>query len=408
MAVAVIGAGASGMAAALQAAWNGAAVTLFEHNSEVGKKVLVTGSGRCNLTNDAVAAAKYTCADPAWMDTLLGRFGVKDLLEMLGRIGVLAQKTPDGWYYPLSNSAHSVVEAFLSALSLAGVAISNQTHVSSIHAGKEGLAVCSLRGGSEEEKEFERVIVSAGGAAYPSLGSRGELFPALARLGHTVLPKRPALAPLLAELGFLRPLQGMRLNAGAGLWDGSKRLAATAGSLIFTQWGVNGPAVMDLSHHVSAHPGAALELSLNLLAFFQEDFDHLLAQQRASLMPVRVFLDAFFPPKVASVYLNNARLAENTPLGKVSDSELERLTGRLKDTRLQVKGVRGFEYCQISAGGVPASEVDPRTLESRRVSGLFLTGETLDVVGPCGGYNLQYAFSSGALAGMAAAGKLAR
>jgi predicted Rossmann fold flavoprotein len=230
------------------------------------------------------------------------------------------------------------------------------------------------------------------------------LFPVLERLGHTVLPNRPALAPLLVDLGNLQPLQGVRLDVGATLWNGSQRLATTMGNLIFTQWGLNGPAVMDLSHHVSARPKATLELSLNLLAFFPEEFDHLLAQKRTSSIPLRVFLGAFFPPKVVMTYLKNARLSEETPLSHVSDNALARLIEKLKDTRLPVKGVRDFEYCQVSAGGVPVGEVDPCTLESRRVAGLFLTGETLDVVGPCGGYNLQYAFSSGALAGKAAAG----
>ena len=132
MTVAVIGAGPSGMTAALQSAWNGAAVTLFEHNPEVGKKLLVTGSGRCNLTNDGISATKYACADSAWMEILLGRFGVSDLLEMLASIGILVYKTSDGWYYPLSQSAHSVAGAFSSALNLAGVSVSNQTQVSSI------------------------------------------------------------------------------------------------------------------------------------------------------------------------------------------------------------------------------------------------------------------------------------
>jgi predicted Rossmann fold flavoprotein len=225
----------------------------------------------------------------------------------------------------------------------------------------------------------------------------------LERLGHTVLPKRPALAPVLADLGSLLPLQGVRLDAGVTLWRGSQRLASSRGNLIFTQWGLNGPAVMDISHHISAHLPCDLELSLNLLAFFEEEFDHLLAQKRASRMPLKVFLGAFFPPKVSAAYLKNARLSEETLMGQVSESAIKRLIGSLKDTRLPVKGVRDFEYCQISAGGVPVGEVDPQTLESRVVKGLFLTGETLDVVGPCGGYNLQYAFSSGALAGRAAA-----
>jgi predicted Rossmann fold flavoprotein len=402
MRVAVLGAGASGMMAGLQAAWNGAAVTLFECNPEVGRKLLVTGSGRCNITNDAAAAPVYTCADPEWMRTLLGQFGVPDLLAVLAEIGILVHKTSDGWYYPLSDSAHTVVDAFSSALDLADVTLSNSTQVTLIKTGRNGFTVRFSRDGREEENEFERVIVSAGGKAYPALGSRGDLFPVLEHLGHTVLPLRPALAPLLADLGNFKALQGMRLDVGVSLWDGSQRLAASKGNVIFTEWGLNGPAVMDISHQVSANPQKKLELSLNLLAFFEDEFDQLLAKKRQSPMPLRVFLGAFFPPKVAATCIKNARLPEEILLNQASDSALERLIEMLKDTRLPVKGVRGFEYCQVSAGGVPVSEVDPLKLESRRVKGLYLTGETLDVVGPCGGYNLQYAFSSGALAGKAA------
>lgn len=404
MTVAVIGAGASGMAAALQAAWNGAAVTLFERNATLGRKLLVTGSGRCNITNDAAAAAAYTCADQRWMQTLLNKFGVRDLLSMLAEIGVLVDKTSDGWYYPLSDSAHTVVNAFSSALDLAGVTKFYSTQVTSILAGAKGFRVRFSRDGRDEEMVFERLIVSAGGKAYPSLGSRGELFPVLADLGHTILPIRPALAPLLLDLGSLKPLQGMRLDAGLTLWNGKQRLASTRGNLIFTQWGMNGPAAMDISHHVSANPNARLELSLNLLAFHQDAFSALLTQNRASTMPLRVFLGAFFPPKIVDTFLKVEQFTEDTLLQEVNDRALQRLVNRLQDTRLAVKGVRDFEYCQISAGGVPVSEVDPATLESLRIKGLYLTGETLDVVGPCGGYNLQYAFSSGALAGRAAAG----
>ena len=419
MNVAVIGAGASGMAAALQAAWHGAEVTLFERNATVGRKLLVTGSGRCNITNEGAAAAKYACADPAWMEALLGGFGVPQVIEMLAAIGIPVEKTSDGWYYPLSSSAQSVVEAFASALDLAGAILSTGSQVTSIRSGGKGLTLRTLRDGVEQEQAFERVIVSAGGVAYPALGSRGELFPLLERLGHTVLPHRPALAPLLADLGPLHPLQGVRLDAGVTLWQGSRHLGSTRGNLIFTQWGLNGPAVMDLSHLVSAltwdapakgaRPGAspaggALELSLNLLAFFPEAFDRLLADKRASPMPLRVLLGAFFPPKVVQTYLNLARLPEESPLAQVRGRALQRLVTALEDTRLPVQGVRDFEYCQVSAGGVPVGEVDPLTLASRRVKGLYLTGETLDVVGPCGGYNLTYAFASGALAGLAAAG----
>ena len=321
---------------------------------------------------------------------------------MLETIGIPAQKTSDGWYYPLSNSAHSVVEAFASAVDRAGIKLLTGQHVTGIQVENNRFTIRFSHDEKEQEADFDRVIVSAGGCAYPSLGSRGDLFRVLERLGHTVLPNRPALAPMLVNLGNLKPLQGMRFDVEASLWKGSKQLAVSRGNLIFTEWGLNGPAVMDISHHVTNYSTGSLELSLNFLAFFEREFDRVLAQNRKGSMPVRVFLDAFFPPKVSAIFLKNANIPDATPLSQVEDRILDQFINELKNTRLAVKGVRDFDFCQVSAGGVPVTEVDPLTLESKRVKGLYLTGETLDVVGPCGGYNLQFAFSSGALAGKAA------
>ena len=402
MKIAVVGAGASGLMAALQAARQGANVTLLERNDTVGRKLTVTGSGHCNLTNDAVSPKAYTCADSTWMATLLSLCGVNEVLTMLESIGIPARKTDDGWYYPLSNSAHSVVEAFASAVNRAGITLLPGRRVTGIQKNARSFTIRFSQGEKESMADFDRVIVSAGGCAYPDLGSRGDLFRVLERLGHTTLPNRPALAPVLVNTGNLKPLQGMRFDAAAALWDGSKQVAGTRGNLIFTEWGLNGPAVMDLSHHVSLFPAGALELSLDFLAFFQTDFDRFLSSNREGTSPARVFLDAFFPPKASAVFLKNAGIPETTPVGQITKSALDALLKILNHTRFNVNGVRGFEYCQISAGGVPVTEVAPVTLESNRVKDLYLTGETLDVVGPCGGYNLHFAFSSGALAGRAA------
>jgi predicted Rossmann fold flavoprotein len=222
-------------------------------------------------------------------------------------------------------------------------------------------------------------------------------------LGHTVLPKHPALAPVLADMKAYQPLQGVRLDVGATLYESSQNLAQTAGNLIFTQLGLNGPAVMDLSHHISARPGVKLVLSLNLLHFHRVEYDELLERKKDTATPLVVFLEAFFPPKVATFFIHQMGFPLDICMNDIKESELDRLTRMLKDLRFTVKGVKGFEFCQLSAGGVPVTEVHPETLESKIIQGLHLTGETLDVVGPCGGYNLQFAFSSGALAGRAAA-----
>lgn len=388
--------------AALQAARQGANVTLLERNDTVGRKLTVTGSGHCNLTNDAVATQAYTCADPKWMAALLSTCGVKEVLGMLESFGIPARKTEDGWYYPLSNSAHSVVEAFSSAINRAGINLLTGCRVTGIQKNEQSFTVRYTQGEKEGMSDFDRVIVSAGGCAYPDLGSRGDLFRVLERMGHTTLPNRPALAPILVDKVSLKPLQGIRFDVAAVLWDGTKQVAGTRGNLIFTEWGLNGPAVMDISHQVTLFPAGTLDLSLDFLTFFQEEFNQLLSLNRHGDLPARVFLDAFFPPKASSVFLKIAGIPETMPISQITQSALDSLLKTLNHTRLKVKGVRGFEYCQVSAGGVPVTEVDPVTLESYRVKGLYLTGETLDVVGPCGGYNLHFAFSSGALAGKAA------
>jgi len=402
MKIAVIGAGASGIMAALIAAWHGATVTLFERNATLGRKLLVTGSGRCNLTNDQVSSPKYACEDANWVATLLSRFDVPALLDTLINLGIPTYKTWDGWYYPLSNSAHSVVDTLTQAVTLAGIHTKRSHQVIDIAQQNKGFNVTYIHQANQNTDFFDRVIISSGGKAYPSLGTKGELFPVLAKLGHTIVPIHPALAPVLADLGPLKSLQGVRLDLGVTLYHGGTRLMQTAGNMIFTEWGLNGPAVMDLSHLIPESPGESFYLSLDLLHFIENEFLHLLKQKRNAEIPVSLFLSAFFPPKVAQCYTRLAGFGEKTLMAELNEDSITRMRTQLKDTRLKAQGVRGYKFCQASTGGVPVSEVNPTTLESRVHSGLYLTGETLDVVGRCGGFNLHFAFASGILAGQAA------
>jgi predicted Rossmann fold flavoprotein len=400
--IAIIGAGPAGMTAALHAAQKGAQVALLDANTVVGRKLLVTGSGRANLTNRAAQASAYACADPAWMETLLSRFGQPELVRFLEGLGVLTCSTADGWFYPISDSAQSVAAAFASALERSGVRLLLGHRITAIRKTNGGF---TLKIEGREDLTCEKLIVAAGGKAYPTLGSKGELFPSLKALGHTVLPLIPALAPVTCEMKEYQKIQGVRLDARVSLFMGgatgrSPVQLQTTGNLIFTQWGLNGPAVMDLSHHIARQPDSTFELRLNFLPRDEERVRALVKQHRREPIPLNVLPGASLPPKLTAFLIENAGLNPTATLAQTSEEDLDRLFGLITALPLRVTGVRGFEYCQVSAGGVPVSEVDPTTMQSKIVPGLYLAGETLDVVGLCGGYNLQFAFSSGAVAGM--------
>ena len=400
--IGIVGAGPAGMMAALEAAKRGARVLLFDTNRMVGRKLLVTGNGRCNLTNEGVAADRYVCADPAFLQTALAAFGRLELLAALWDLGVITYATHDGWVYPVSNSAATVVDALAAGLEQAGVDVRLLTKIGGIR--RQGSRFVLEAGGPAHTIEVDAVVVAAGGKAYPALGSKGELFPVLERLGHTVMPVRPALAPICARAAPFHKLQGVRLDVGLAVYRDDTRLGETVGNLMFTQFGFSGPAAMDMSYLVSAHRPGTLRLVLNLIPTHRAELDRLLAEKRPEWVPLRVVLAAVLPPKIPPVFLGLAGLPADVMLAEVSDDELARVVGLLTGFSLPAEGTRGFQFSQLSSGGVPVTEIDARTMGSRKVRALYLAGEVLDVIGPCGGYNLQFAFTSGALAGAAAAG----
>lgn len=404
MEIAVIGAGPSGIMAALQAAKGRAHVSLFDHNDKIGRKLLVTGSGRCNLSNANLDPQLYTCADPAWMAAFLESFPLKTALQAFGEQGILTHHTEDGWYYPLSDSAHAVVALLEEALQRAGVTLRLATGVSAIEYSHPGFLLNTHSKGRDSFEHFDRLVVAAGGRAYHTLGSRGELFSSLSRLGHTCLPLCPALGPILVSLGSFRVLQGLRFDVRARILQAQALLGETFGNVILTGEGFNGPGVMNLSHLVALHPHQTLTLQLDFLAHFTESFTTRLKSRRMAPFSLLAHLEGFFPPKAALFFANRASLDPQKRLGELTSAERQQLLSGLQDVRFIISGAGNFTNSQITVGGVSVGEVQPHTLQSRLVPGLYLVGETLDVAGPCGGYNLHLAFGSGYLAGKSLAG----
>lgn len=390
--------------AAIQAAEGGGRITLFEHNPNIGRKLLVTGSSRCNLSNDTVAAAAYYCEDPAWMETFLRVFGVEEFRRALDRLGIPTQKTDDGWYYPRSQSAQAVVEVLGEALAERGIELRVATHVNRLSTKNNLFEVTVTALGLHQTESFEKVILGAGGKAYPELGSRGELFGALENLGHTVRPLVPALGPIFAELGAFKELKGQRFDVLASVWRGEERLGQTTGNLIINQDGFNGPGVMNLSHLVALHPGADLTLQVNFIAPYWSDLADILTGQVAHPRSLRAGLLRYFSPKSADFFIRQARLDPSAKLNTLTEEQIRQLLEVTAEAKFRITGAGSFKNSQVSVGGVRVGEVDPLSMESRFVPGLYLVGETLDVAGPCGGFNLHFAFGSGYLAGTHLAG----
>jgi hypothetical protein len=296
------------------------------------------------------------------------------------------------------------VDTFAAALELAGVEVYARHKIVSIRRAQGKFTLGADCPDGARTYAVERVVVASGGKAHPALGSRGECFPLLEKLGHTVVPVHPALVPIRADVKRFHKLQGVRMDVGLALFQEDEKLGQTEGNMLFTQFGFSGPAPMDLSHLVSTRAGASLRLTIDLIPRGLEELRQLVARKRAEPVPLRVVLGAVLPVKVPPVFLGLVGLSPDVRLDRVSDRDVEKLLALLTGVSVRVKGTREFKFSQLSTGGVPVMEVDPRSMASRRVPGLYLAGEVLDVVGPCGGYNLQFAFGSGAIAGMAAGG----
>ncbi len=394
----IIGGGASGLAAACVAARRGLRVTILESRDRVGKKILATGNGRCNLMN---AGEPRYCGQAAFALRALERCPQRKILDFFHGLG-LNTVEEDGLVYPATLQAASVLEAL--RLPLEGnpkVTVLTGTQAAEIIPGGDGFCVRSREGGLFEAR---RVIAAAGGPAQPKLSGSDSLYPALIALGHALVPPRPSLTALVTEKSDVRGLKGLRLPAVCTLCDGQGLPADGAeGEVLFAEDGVSGVCVMQLSREAGRLLDAGDRPTLYL------DFSPLLG-----LAPRRMLHTGPRPAgarreEVLRWLRSRERLLgrEHALIGALPRLLRERLqglsgpalAGMLCAFPLRVTGLRGWDHAQVAAGGIDTDGVDPDTMESRAVPGLYLTGELLNVDGDCGGHNLMFAWASGMLAG---------
>lgn len=393
--VAVIGGGASGMMAALAAAGQGAQVTLFERQARLGRKLAATGNGRCNLSNTQTGPSHYHGEEAGFCLGVLEQESMEQSLERFRDMGLLTVEESEGRIYPMSDHAGSVVDVLRFSLDAQRVTVYCGCPVKSLKKTPKGFLLQT----EDQQYESDRVIVSCGGVAGGKLGGVGDGYRMLESLGHSCTALRPSLVQLRTEGTVTRGLKGVRTQAFVRVLRGNKTTAEELGEVQFTEYGLSGPAIFSVSREATRKPGAVI--TLDLFPDIETDRLILLLKRRMETRPSLTLDDLFtgtVQNRLGRVLISSAGLSGASTLGG-SASFLETLAERAKKFTFLVTGDLGFDQAQVTAGGIRTQEFDPKTLESRICSGLYACGEVLDVDGDCGGYNLQWAWSSGWIAG---------
>ena len=414
--VAVIGGGAAGLMAAIAAAQSGARVTVLERCDRVGRKLLSTGNGRCNLTNLRAQVSCYRAVgDPAAAHTLvahvLSAASPRAVLAAFEALGLLWREEADGRVFPYSGQASAVLDVLRLGCARLRVDVRCGQAVCAVHRGQAGFAL-TLAGG--RTLCADRVIVAAGGKASPQLGSDGSGYALLASFGHKRTPCYPALVQLrCARPGPsgqqpLGPLKGLRVQAEAALLADQALVRAERGEVLFTAYGLSGIAAMALAREAALALAARREAQVCLALLPQQD----LATRKAMVRNRRtlfadeqagLFATGVLPRRIGEALCRAAGIPLDLPCGRLTDAQADALGGLLGDWRFSIDGVQPFDSAQVTAGGIETGDFEPSTLESILMPGLFAAGEVLDVDGDCGGFNLQFAWATGLLAGRAAA-----
>jgi hypothetical protein len=404
--VVVIGAGAAGLLAAIRAAELGRGVLLLEKNRKPGVKILMSGGTRCNITQATDNRGIVDAYGPPgrFLHSALAALSVQDTIDLFEAEGVATKVEETGKVFPVSNRAADVLDALLRRLHRSGATLALAEPVRDMDRREPGLAVTT----PHRVVGARRIILTTGGQSYPGSGTTGDGYRFAAKLGHTIVPPRPALVPITVDVPWVAGLRGVTLaDAAVRILEGDHCLAARRGSLLFAHFGLSGPVILDVSRTVSGHrqPGA-LVLELDLLPAVKEPaLDEFLRSESVASgkKQLAVVLSEHLPRRLCDALLAVAGLAVDRKAAALSRTDRTKLVQSVKRLRLPVKGTLGFARAEVTAGGVALDEVDSRTLQSKKVPELFLAGEVLDLDGPIGGYNFQAAWSTGWLAGTKAA-----
>ena len=395
MTIGIIGGGAAGMAAALAASEYDTQVVLMERQARLGKKLSATGNGRCNLSNLHASSGGYNGDDPAFSQYAISRFSPEETLEWFSDLGLYTVAEPSGRVYPYSDQANSVVDVLRFALDRPNIQVLTDFEVLKIKKEGERFTVTS----KDQTLEFDKLIIACGGLAGTKLGGTMAGYKFLRGFGHKCTKLRPALVQVKTSWPGVSALKGVRANCRATILCNGKLHRESVGEIQFTEFGLSGPVMFEISRD-ACQGGGEWECRLDFLPDLPAGklMRPLMARRNSTLCAEDLFT-GILHNRLGRVLIKEAGIRANLPVSALYDDQLKELISLTKGFTVRLSEPLGMDAAQVTAGGIVTNEFDPTTMESKLVPGLYACGEVLDVDGDCGGYNLQWAWSSGRLAG---------
>lgn len=398
----IIGGGAAGLVAGIVLLRGGAAVTVCERAPRVGKKLLTTGNGTCNIGNRAMDASHYHGADPAFVLPALSAFSPDDAAAFFASIGVDVITRDDGKMYPRSLQASSVLDCLRAAFADLGGETRCDTEIVRLTPQKNGVTALTAAG---EALTADKVLVCTGGAASPSSGGSTGGYALLESLGHKRMPLFPSVVPLKADTTYLRAVKGIRADVLLTLLIDGNAVAAHTGELLFTEYGLSGPVTMQIARVIGdweRRSRGRAAARIDLLPDIDEATLTDMLRARRTLdggrRPLELFFTGLLHNRIGQTVIRAAGLSLNEPASSLSDRDIAALVRGIKAWEVAVNGTTGLAHAQVTAGGIATADFDPQTMRSRLCDRVFAAGEVLDIDGDCGGYNLHWAFASAYLA----------
>lgn len=394
--IAIIGAGASGLVAAIVAARRGAKVSVYEKNNKIGKKILATGNGRCNVTNESIKLTNYHGSNPSFVNPSLNNFNSSTCKDFFSELGVELTEGQKGRLYPKSLQSSSIVELLVYECKRLGVEFFLEHEVKNITKKGDSFSLHV----NDKTLHVNKVLVATGGLAMPTLGSCDSGYSFAKSFGHSIVPTHPSLVQLVCKED-LKTISGVKVDGTIEVYEDRENITQASGDILFTNYGISGSAVLDISRVVShsLYYNRALHVKIDLLPeYSKEQLKNLLKkrQKHSNGKSVALWLDGFINSKLAR-FIEKYLHVKNAD--DLNNKELTKLVYALKNLTLHVTDTKGFKTAEVTAGGISTDEIYSQTMESRLVKGLFFSGEVVDIDADCGGYNLHWAWASGYCAG---------